>query len=159
MRSLSMVLLLGQVLAGAAQEGPNLNERYGVKVNLEVYPQQMPQEALQSILKAINNNRVGYLLAHLADPDFVDAKVEAYKSDFKGKEETRALLAFGRLIRETEEHFRSAPSSLKELRLFAMEGEWKTEEAAAVATAKSIFGRSLFMKKVQNRWFMENRQK
>ncbi len=161
MRSLSIMVVLVNGAALAAQEAApsKLAERYNIKVNQEFYPQQMPQEALKSIVKAVQNNRVGYLMAHLADPAFVDAKVDAYRSSFPGKEEARALLAFSRLVRETEEHFRNDPGLLKELRQFATDGEWKTEDATASATVKGIFGRSLFMKKVEDRWFLENRQK
>ena len=44
------------------------------------------------------------------------------------------------------------------LKRFAKEGMWKTEAAKAVCTLKALPGRQVFMRKVQNRWFLENKQ-
>src|SRR5947209_5976667 len=80
MRALHIGLLLSLVSlalvnAGAAQDQDKLGKRYGLDVNPGFYPQKTPQEALLSIAKAIESRRLDYLLAHLADPRFVDDTV------------------------------------------------------------------------------------
>src|SRR5262245_48322911 len=67
--------------------------RYGVEADLKTYPQGMPKEALASVLKAIDAKRIDYLLAHLADPQFVDQRVKENGGRFDALlEETRAKL-------------------------------------------------------------------
>src|SRR5205823_14539648 len=118
----------------------------------EKYPQKTPQEGLQSIVKAVASKKLDYLLAHLADPEYVDAKVAKYKKLIeKGKEEGKTLLAFQRLVNETHDHFLEDPELIQELRRFAKEAEWKTEENVAVASLKNVVGRHVFMKKIDRK--------
>jgi hypothetical protein len=142
-------------LTARGQEGP---ARFGYILNELKYPQKTPEEALQSVVKAIEAGQVSYLMAQLADPDFVDAKVAEYKKNVPGNERARMLQAFVRLVKETDDHFQEDPLLAKELKRFSREGEWKTEGASAVATCKTVPGRNVFMKKLQNRWYLENKQ-
>src|SRR5688572_19821532 len=87
-----------------------LNPRYGFEVNFAFYPQKTPQEAIASITKAIDNKRIDYMLAHLADPVFVDETVAGYKNSIvKGGEKAKEFLAFDRLINETSQYFLDDP--------------------------------------------------
>ncbi len=142
-----------------AQEPAKLANRFGLDVNPDLYPQKTPQDALQSIIKAYENKRMDYLLAHLADPRFVDETVADYKNSLRqGTEKSRQFLAFDRLVNETTQYFLDDPTALKELRRFAKDAEWETSESQAVGTLKSIQGRKVFLRKYENRWFLENRQ-
>jgi hypothetical protein len=123
-----------------------LAKRYGFEANTDFYPQKTPQEALASAVKTIENKRVDYLLAQLADPKYVD------------DDAVRTFLAFDRLVKETGEYYLEDPTMLKELRLFVKEGEWESGETQASAAVKTIQGRKVFLKKVEDRWFLENRQ-
>jgi hypothetical protein len=69
------------------------------------------------------------------------------------------LLAFDRLVAETAEHFKADPIAVKELQQFARSAEWETKDGTAEAQVKSVPGRRVFMKKVQDRWYLEDRQK
>ena len=64
-------LLVGAVCAPyiPAQE-TNAATRFGVASDFSSYPQATPKEALSSVLKAIDNKRIDYLLAQLSDPLF-----------------------------------------------------------------------------------------
>jgi hypothetical protein len=163
MESVAMrVIFFGALLvtlAGAQQPPISLATRYDFDVIPSKYPQKTPEEALHSVVLAVEGKRMDYLLAQLADPAFVDKKVAEYKSQLKGEERSRTLLAFDRLVRETAKYFQDDPILIQELKRFAKEGEWKTDAAAAVCTAKTIPGRRVFMRKVQQRWFLENKQK
>jgi hypothetical protein len=141
-------------LAAQSQEGA----RYGYDILENKYPQKSPEDALASVIKTIETKKFEYLMAQLADPVYVDRKVEEYKKPLAGKEESRTLLAFDRLARETAKYFQDDPILVKELKRFAKEGMWKTEATKAVCTLKALPGRQVFMRKVQNRWFFENKQ-
>jgi hypothetical protein len=148
------------VCAAPAQEEPagKLVKRYGHEFSPSLYPQKTPEEAMQSIVKALDVGRVDYLAAHLADPGFVDPRVADYKAFYKGGDAGRIVLAFERLVRETAQHFREDPALVKELRLFAKDTAWETKEDEAVGTIKGS-PRRVFLKKLEDRWFLENRQR
>ena len=42
---------------------------------------------------------------------------------------------------------------------FRPEGDWKADDKTASASLKSVPERKVFMRKVQNSWFLENKQK
>jgi hypothetical protein len=147
------ILTLGIFLAwvvGVAAQAPNEAppRRYGIEANLRDYPQETPKEALASVLRAIERGRINYLLAHLADPAFVDKRVkEVYGGDFE------------ELVRETTAKLTDNPATLKELQRFLKEGEWETGETTASAKLKDIKDRQVFFRKIGPRWYLENRQK
>jgi len=160
MRLALALLLIGLGTCAAQQEGADpLAKRYGYEVEPAKYPQGSPDVALKSILQAIDDRRIDYVMAQLADPVFVDKKVTEYKSRFQGPEPARITLGFDRLVKETARYFQDDPSLVRELRRFAKDAEWKLEEPAAVASVKGLPGRQVFMRKIQARWFLENRQK
>lgn len=48
--------------------------RYGVNINTRTFTQQTPQEALASVIKAIEENRFDVMVAHLIDEKTTEAK-------------------------------------------------------------------------------------
>ena len=117
------------------------------------------KEALQSAVKALEGKRVNYLVAQIADPAYVDNSIAEYKKFFqKGPEAGKTFLAFDRLVREVTTYYTEDPELLNELRRFAKDGEWDAKEDKASATVKALPGRQVFMKKLEGRWFLENRQ-
>jgi hypothetical protein len=153
-----LLLAAGLGLAQAPKEGPKKDEpkdgdlakRYGINADLTYYPQDKPQTALQSVLKAIERKRIDYLLAHLADPRFVDDRVTSYGGSAAGFEE---------LVRETTRKLIDEPGTVKELQRFLKEGEWEEGEGTASARLKDVRDRRVFLRKVGARWFLENRMK
>jgi hypothetical protein len=122
--------------------------RYGIEADLRDYPQETPKETLASVLLAIERGRINYLLAHLADPTFVDKRVkEVYGGDFD------------ELVRETTGKLTDNPAALKELRRFLKEGEWEGGETTASVKLKDVKDRQVFFRKICQRWYLENRQK
>ena len=148
---LAVAFLVGVVfVAGAlAQQSKDAKpaRRYGIEPNLESYPQATPKEALASVLQAIDQNRVNYLLAQLADPDFVDRRVKALGGKFE------------ELVRETTAKLADDPGAVKELRRFLKEGDWEERSDTASAQVKDLKDRRVFFRKIGGRWFFENRQK
>src|SRR5438874_1381611 len=73
--------------------------RYGIDLDAKKYPQSNPKEALGSVLKAVGEKEFAYMLAHLADPDFVDSRVKEYMKQISGalSEAQKTSLAFDRL--------------------------------------------------------------
>jgi hypothetical protein len=144
-----LVLCVGLVLvAASAAQQADAPKRYNIARNLDSYPQATPKEALASVLTAIENKRVDYLLAHLADPDFVDKRVrEVYGGDFD------------ELVKESTTKLHDSPAAVKELQRFLKEGEWESGEGTATAKLKDVADRQVTMKKIGDRWFLENQQK
>jgi hypothetical protein len=112
---------------------------------------------MQSIVRALDAGRIDYLVAHLADPQFIDPRIEEYKAFYKGGDAGRVVLAFERLVRETGLHFREDPVLIKELRQFSKDTNWEMKDDEAVGTIKGS-PRRVYLKKIENRWFLENRQ-
>jgi hypothetical protein len=155
MRLLAALLVGLVVCAPLAAQGT----RYNVEVNLGRYPQKTPQQTLQSVLKAYDDGRMYYLVAQLADPRFVDEKVKEHKQKLgdAGTPEARDLVAFEEVVKDIGGHFRADPSLIRELQRFSAEGTWQVSGERATARLKDS-GRRVNMRKVGERWFLENRQ-
>jgi hypothetical protein len=145
-------------MAAAQDEEKKVAPRFGFAYNAELYPQKKPDEALKSIVKAIDAKRIDYLLAQLADPKFVDAQIAEFKATIKmGDPEQRAFAAFQKLVEVTNDYFQADPALIKELRLFAQGGKFEIEDTLATGTLKGS-PRKVFMRQIGERWFLENRQ-
>jgi hypothetical protein len=156
-----LLMLFGRAATAQDEkkEPPKDEARYGFAYSPILYAQKTPKEAITSIVKAIDTKRVDYLLAHLADPKYVDAQVAEYRPQFpKFKDEARTVLAFDRLVRETVDYYFSDPALVRELRVFARDGAFDVNEDAAVGVAKDLPARKMFFKRIGDRWFLENRQ-
>lgn len=119
--------------------------RYGVNADLRRYPQATPKETFASVLQAIDQKRYDYLLAHLVDPAFVDERV-------------KKLGGFDELVGEMRTKLNDNPDAVKELRRFLKQGEWETNEDKASAFLKDVKDRRVYFRKIETRWFMENKQ-
>lgn len=81
MRNLfAIALLVGTAAVAQAQQGrpkgpDEIPPRYGVSYRGKSYFQTTPKLTLQSALEAIDGKEFSYLVAHLIDPVFVDARV------------------------------------------------------------------------------------
>lgn len=145
--------------AGLTWAQGDAGKRFGLDPALDRYSQKTPQDTLKSIVSAIDNKKVDYLIAHLADPAWVDRQIKEYSAGIaKGGDEAKAFIAFDRLVKETNEYFLSDPSILKELRQFAKEAAWEMMDNTAVGTVKGIEGRKVYLRKQDMRWYLENKQ-
>jgi hypothetical protein len=129
----------------SAQNAPAA--RYGVEPDFDAFPQKAAKEALESVLKAIDRGQIDYLLAQLADPPFVDARVKALGGNFR------------QLVRETKARLAEDPAAVKELRRFLAEGQWDEAGDTAAVRLKDVKNRAVFLKRINDRWYLENRQK
>jgi hypothetical protein len=134
---------------------------FGIEPDYERYPQKTPQLALGSVLKALADKKYDYLLAHLADPAFVKAQLKLFRGQLPASlaEESKNVLAFQRLVKATTEHFQDDPTKVRELTRFAKDGEWKVDETLATAALKILPARRVFLKKIGERWYLEDRDK
>src|SRR3954453_16026816 len=95
MRVLSASLLCLAVLTGASAQTAGKGKpvvNFNVEADFDKYPQKTPQEALGSVVRALTDRRVDYLLAHLADPAFVQAKLRTLTAEMSAclAEDTKA---------------------------------------------------------------------
>jgi hypothetical protein len=154
------VLIAG--LAVVADQAPQSPKRYGVDLNVRKYPQATPKEALGAVLKALGEKEYDYLLAHLADPAFVDKRVEQLAGGFGAEipANQKQTAAFALLAKETAENFLLDPSKLKDLQKFLADGEWEEGTELATARLRTIPSRKVFMKMVApNRWVLLDKEK
>jgi hypothetical protein len=147
------IVALGAVLlcaTGAFPQSPTETKpaaRYGVEPDLLDYPQAKPQDALASVLKAIEAGQIRYLLAQLADPTWVDQRVRQVHG---GK--------FEAMVEETTSKLSNDRAGSKELERFSREGTWEVGGDRATATLKEVPNRQVFMRKLNGRWFLESRR-
>jgi hypothetical protein len=146
MRMALVVILTLTSLTGLVIPRAVGDMRYGVALDTKTYPQTTPQETLASVIKAIEDNRVDYVLAFLADPQTVEATV---MSDFDGQFVPYVRFAEGFLT----------PDVARLFGRFVKEGEWKIEGDKATATLKDVNDKAVFMHKVDGRWRLDTRQR
>ena len=148
----SLALLIGLCCShtGFGQEPKEESPpaRYSVVAIVAKYPQSTPKETLASVLSAIEEKRIDYVLAHLSDPTFVDDRVKKVHGG-----------SFDEFVKETTTKLHDNPAIVKEMTRFLKEAEWEGGESTAVARHKEIKDKEMYLKKVGNRWFLENKQK
>jgi hypothetical protein len=122
------------------------NTRYNVDYDSNSFPQDTPKTALASVLRALNERRVDYLLAQLTDPEFVDDQVV---NVYAGK--------FDELVKAVKMKLSNDPDILKNLARFASDGDWEMGETAASVKLKDL-REKVFFRKIGSRWFFENKK-
>jgi len=177
-----LTMAFGLVLASAAaaQLPQEIPPRYDVLYNPDLYHQDTPQQALAAVLGAIGRERFDYLAAHLLDPEYVDGRLATNQEYFeRGAGDQRVNSAGGTTLRGAElqgrikdlgtrANFRTLvgqigqqvagePQHVKDLRRFARAAEFQVAGDTATATLKDVKDRALYFKKVNNRWYLENR--
>jgi hypothetical protein len=145
--ALGIALLAAAAMDAGAPSEARPEKRYGLAADPANYPQATPKEALASALKAIDDKRIDYLLAQLTDPQFVDGRVQGNGGHFED------------LVKETTAKLAAAPGTVKQLRRFLKEGEWKADDASATVRLKDVDDRAVHLRKAEGRWFLENRNK
>jgi hypothetical protein len=127
-------------------KGPR-GERYGISAVRDVYPQATPQETLASVVKAIDGRRMDYVLAQLADPDFVDQRVRDVHHG-----------SFSAMVDEANEKLARDPGTVSRYRRYLKEGEWDTQDSTAIVRLKDRPDTVSF-RKVGPWWYLDNRQR
>jgi hypothetical protein len=181
MRAIATTCLAIFVTAGVFGQEPDVPPRFDVIYNPDLYPQDTPQAALKSALEAISRDRYDYVLAHLIDPAFVDARLANTQAYFERVAvEQIGSTAAGQVLRDaalqartrelgTRMNFRNLadqmrrkiadePDSLQVLKRMAREGLFQTAGDDTTATLKDVKDRALYFKKIGGRWFLENRK-
>jgi hypothetical protein len=146
MRAAAVLGVLVVLVGSAAAQKEPAPKRYGVEPDLDGYPQTTPKDALRSVIRAADAGRFDYLVAQLADPAWVDGRVQA-------------LGSFERLLQTVRDNFANNPEELKQLRRFLAEGEVEESGEAAAFKHKDIKSRQVFLRKIGGRWYVEDRQK
>jgi hypothetical protein len=136
------------LIAGTLALGQGVRKRYGVELDRENFPQDTPKETLESIMKAIQMKKIDYLVAHLADPAFVDQRIAEVHG---GK--------FEEMVRETTTQLVDNPDTLRIFRRFLKEGKWEGEKGTAASAKVNGVKDTLYFRKIDDRWFLENRKK
>lgn len=132
-------------LVAGGQDTPA--KRFEIAADLKAFPQTTAKEALASVLKAIEAKRVDYILAQLADPEWVDRRVQANGGSFAA------------LVEESTAKLVGDPAMKKRLRKYLDDGQWETVGAAASVHLKDVDDQAVYLRNVGGRWYLENRKK
>jgi hypothetical protein len=116
-------------------------KRFGVEPDPKAFAQTTPKETLASVLKAIELKRPDYVVAHLADPEFVDHRVKETSYDELLAEATAKLV--------------SDPGAAKQLRAFLDKGTWDEKGDDASVSLAEGSGRTVSFVKAGGRWFLK----
>jgi hypothetical protein len=133
---------------GLAQQNKEPPKRYGIEADLENYPQADAKSAFASVLKAIDNKKIDYLLAQLSDPQWVDSWLQKYH---EGK--------FDEMVKEVTQFLAAVPTTVEELHRFLREGTWEIDDTEARVSLKDVADRQVFLRKIDTRWFMKHENK
>jgi hypothetical protein len=139
-----LATLCALLFASLAQAQEGKETRYGIALDAKNYPQSTAKEALASVIKAIDDKKIAYLVAQLADPAFVDERV---KRLYGGKFDEQVHDTQGRLD----------PSTVKQLKRFLKEGKWTITTTSAVVQFDEIKDRCVRLVRKDGRWYLEHR--
>jgi hypothetical protein len=139
---LAALVVLGSSAALAADPPA---KRFGVEPDLKTFAQATPKEALASVLKAVDLKRADYVVAHLADPEFVDRRVK----------ET----GYDEMLAETTAKLVNDPGAAKQLRAFLEKGAWDEKGDDASVSLPEGTGRTVSFRKAGGRWFLKQSYK
>jgi hypothetical protein len=145
MRAASVLVLISLAACLPRAGAQEKDVRHGVALDSKAYPQATPREALASVLKALAARKVDYLVAHLADPSFVDDRV---KRVYGGK--------FAEQVEDTRG--RLDPFAVKQLERFAKDGKWDIGKEEATVAVEEIKDRQVKLIRKGGRWFLANAQ-
>ena len=135
-RSVASICIV--ILFGVFASCDSPASRQGIAVDLRSFPQATPKDALTSVVKAAEAKQIDYLLAQLADPDWVDNRVEAE--------------GFKELVQEAKAKLDSL--AVKQLRRFLLEGEIETLDTRAVVRHKDVKDRVVRLRRIDKRWYL-----
>ncbi len=114
--------------------------RYGIHLDLVMYPQEDPQETVRSVVRAVITGDIRYMLAHLISPSQVDEK-------FDGNQEAFRAMA-------TKASKAKSESMVAALTRQLSHGTWVIQENLALSRVEGI--PNLSLEKIGERWFMHN---
>ncbi len=178
--ALAIFLCFGSTVL-AQPLGKEVPRRFDVLHNPDLYGQATAKEALTAVLRAIERERYDYMAAHLLDPAFVDGRLAITQEYFDrlAAEEVAGTaagqtltgkplldrihdIATRRNVRALSEAMRRKvaddPDSVTDLKRFAREGKFDESGDSATATLPDVKDRALYFKKIDGRWFLENRR-
>lgn len=161
MRWLTLFLLMFLLpTVTTAQEIGDALSRFKIDLDLRNFPQATPEDTLKSVVRAINTKNMDYLMAHLADPVYVDFQIDRIKMDFaKGSDSAKILVAFDKVVQQLRSHFQQDPSLIQELRKLNEKAQWEVGNDTAIARMPNVLNRAAYFKKINNRWYLENRRR
>jgi hypothetical protein len=143
-----LLVMMGSLLAATAlaagPDGAADSKRYGIAADLRGYPQATAKQTLASVLKAVDAGKIDYLVAQLADPEFIDGQVERIHGG-----------SFEQQVDDTRR--RLDRPRVKLLRRFLDDGEWTEHKDEMTVRLKDVKDRCLYLGKIGDRWYLQNR--
>lgn len=120
--------------------------RFGIALDEASFPQNSPENLRKSLLKALDSDKIEYLLAHLAHPLFIDKNVREVHEG-----------SFAKQVAETREKLKKGLKSPLESLL--KNGKLEVTEKTASLKDSSLKDFIITMNLENNKWYMENSKK
>ena len=140
MRVFSLILLLIVLPASLSAQA---EKRHGIAADAKTYPQATAKQALASVLQAVKNKRFDYLVAHLAEPDFIDDRINRV---YGGKVEEQVADTRARLD----------PATVKQLRKFLEDGKWTIDKTSALVQVEDVKDRVVRLVNKGGSWYLSH---
>lgn len=135
------LLLLSLLASPALAETPS---RYGITADVRIYPQATAPQALGSVVEAVKQRRIDYLVAHLADPAFIDERVKTVHGG-----------QFAAQVSDTSQRLEEPAGKL--LTRFQKEGKWTIDKDRALVELEDVPDRVVRLLLVGGSWYLVNR--
>ena len=124
----------------AAAEQPNPNLRYGIPIDPTHFSQDGAQQTVRSIVKALDDGKVAYMLAHLISPEDVDAKLKLDRAA---------------LLRLADKATAESTAKLRDaLVVHLQQGRWIIKGSRALSEVRERA--DLTLERIGGRWYMHN---
>lgn len=138
----NLVTIQNHIQAQAVKE----SGRYGIPIDEAAFPQNSPENLRKSLLKALESDKIDYMLAHLAHPAFIEKNVrEVHEGDFSKQ------------VSETKEKLKNGLKTPLETLL--KKGKLESSEKAGTIKDPTLKDFVIHMKLENNKWYMENNKK
>lgn len=119
-------------------------KRFGILQDSATFEQKTPMQLRKSLLVALESKRIDYLLAHLADPEFIDQTVQKH---YEGKFEGLVKESAGKLI--------GTPLG-NQLQAILKEGVLDIQKNKATIKHPAHKDKTLYFRKSRELWYLEN---
>ncbi|REJ66232.1 MAG: hypothetical protein DWQ31_15685 [Planctomycetota bacterium] len=126
--------------AAVPADGNGLEQRYGMLVSEDIYPQATPRETIRSIIDAVENANARYVLAHLVSPRHVDKRLGGDQRAFEKLVSGISPSKSRQLTARLEKHI--------------ARGQWRI--SSRIASSEVDGAPRITLERVGKRWFMHN---
>ena len=138
--AVSAIVLPMTVGADVRADEGDASLRYGIPRDATRFSQDGPQQTIRSMVKALDDGKIAYMLAHLISPEDVDAKLKGEDAALRRLADKATGESTAKLRAALVDHLRS--------------GRWIIKGSRALSEVKDRA--DLTLERVDSRWYLHN---